>query len=128
MWAVNWQLCKCNRWHDSLCWISITDLFVVNIRVISISLSLKWGFCSDQKRANFAVAKWNLIGEDLPIWLMISIRLNTKMKQDFLESHAHVLRVTADAICQQNFDSVANYFFSKRSLLFGGKCQDIRIN
>ena len=51
------------------------------------------------------------------------------MKQDFLESHAHVLRVTADAIiCQQNFDSVANCFFSKRSLLFGGKCQDIRIN
>lgn len=62
MWAVNWQLCKCNRWHDSLCWISITDLFVVNILVISISFSLKWGLCSDQKRANFAVAKWNLIG------------------------------------------------------------------
>ena len=50
------------------------------------------------------------------------------MKQDFLVSHAHVLRVTADAICQQNFDSVANCFFSKRSLLFGGKCQGIRIN
>ena len=50
------------------------------------------------------------------------------MKQDFLQSHAHVLRVTDDAICQQNFDSVANCCFSKRSLLFGGKCQDIRIN
>ena len=33
----------------------------------------------------------------------------------FLESQAHVLRVTADAICQQNFDSVANCFFRKEA-------------
>ena len=51
------------------------------------------------------------------------------MKQDFLESHAHVLRVTADAIiCQQILTRSRTVFFSKRSLLFGGKCQDIRIN
>ena len=37
------------------------------------------------------------------------------MKQDFLVSHAHLLRVTADAICQQNFDSVANCFFRKEA-------------
>lgn len=41
------------------------------------------------------------------------------MKQDFLESHAHVLRVTADAIiCQQNFDSVANCFFFRKEAYY----------
>ena len=41
---------------------------------------------------------------------MMSIRLNKKMKQVFCDSHADVLRVTADVICQQHFDSVANRF------------------
>ena len=119
---VAYQICKCSRVNFHFCSSSNAS----NGPSLTQTLTL-----TAVEPEKFAKAKQSTCTihffEDFKICLQHAVNLLNFYFRGFTKK---VLRVwiTAGASCQQNLDSVAKHFLTKRTLLFGEKCSDSHVN